>query len=39
MINKLKKEILELVYQKNKFDYNKKLLEKIKIKNLIIMIF
>ena len=29
---KTKGEILELVYQKNKFDYNKKLLEKIKNK-------
>ena len=39
MIIKLKNEIIELISQKNKFDYNKKLLEKIKIKNLIIMIF
>ncbi len=29
---KTKGEILELIYQKNKFDYNKKLLEKIKNK-------
>ena len=32
MIIKLKNEIIELIYQKNKFDYNKKLLEKIKNK-------
>ena len=30
--NQTKNEILELVYQKNKFDYNKNLLEKIKNK-------
>ena len=34
-----KKEILELVVQKNKFDYNKNLLEKIKNKNLLNKIF
>ena len=27
--NQIKKEIIELIYQKNKFDYNRKLLEKI----------
>ena len=31
--NQIKKEILELVTQKNKFDYNKNLLEKIRNKN------
>ena len=31
--NQIKKEILELIYQKNKFDYNKKLLERISSKN------
>ena len=30
--NEIKKEIIELIYQKNKFDYNKKLLDKIKNK-------
>ena len=27
--NQIKNEVIDLVYQKNKFDYNKKLLEKI----------
>ena len=31
--NQIKKEILQLVFQKNKFDYNKDLLEKIANKN------
>jgi len=31
--NQIRKEILQLVYQKNKFDYNKDLLEKISKKN------
>ena len=34
-----KKEITELVYQKNKFEYNSKLLNDIRKKNLIILIF